>query len=259
VETGTACLRSFGSEFEVRNTVLVIEGTSLIVAAPARHPLLGRLTQSPVSIRPENLVFELTNAATVAIVIPNSTTCGDSSLCAASFPNAALAGPFFELDKSKVVQAFSVGPLTEIYRFLRSANSTLCRELFILPGAVSHDPRLPPDADLHICLDRLVPPCVVYSFGIADNWIFDDFMAERGCEVRSFDPSMTAPRHWRGPRHLFEPVGIGPFTGIHDGPSTLYGGKPDTKFIRSPISWQGIIIREWTWCEWISSQLNGIS
>ena len=45
-----------------------------------------------------------------------------------------------------------------------------------------------------------------------------------GCEVRSFDPSMASPRHWRAPRHLFEPVGIGPASGLHTGASTLYGG-----------------------------------
>ena len=65
---------------------------------------------------------------------------------------------------------------------------------------------------------------MVYSFGIADNWLFDDLMVARGCDVRSFDPSMAAPRHWRAPRHLFEPLGIGAVSGIHTGKSTLYGG-----------------------------------
>jgi len=50
-------------------------------------------------------------------------------------------------------------------------------------------------------------------------------MASKGCDVRSFDPSMgSTPKHWRGPKHLFEPVGIGPKSGTHQGPSTLFGG-----------------------------------
>ena len=32
-------------------------------------------------------------------------------------------------------------------------------------------------------------PCLVYSFGIANQWEFDDSMADRGCEVHSFDPT----------------------------------------------------------------------
>ena len=32
-------------------------------------------------------------------------------------------------------------------------------------------------------------PCLVYSFGIANQWEFDDTMADRGCEVHSFDPT----------------------------------------------------------------------
>ena len=31
--------------------------------------------------------------------------------------------------------------------------------------------------------------CLVYSFGIANDFTFDDVMAKRGCEVHSFDPS----------------------------------------------------------------------
>lgn len=32
-------------------------------------------------------------------------------------------------------------------------------------------------------------PCLVYSFGIAMQWEFDDRMADSGCEVHSFDPT----------------------------------------------------------------------
>jgi len=81
------------------------------------------------------------------------------------------------------------------------------------------------EPDVHICMPEL--PCVVYSFGIANNWLFDDLMLDHGCSVWSFDPSMTVGTHKRRPTHLFEPIGIGASTGVHRGESTLYGGKTD--------------------------------
>ncbi|CAG5129790.1 unnamed protein product, partial [Candidula unifasciata] len=43
----------------------------------------------------------------------------------------------------------------------------------------------------YICFDKPLgpkPPCLVYSFGIDNDFSFDDAMAEAGCEVFSFDP-----------------------------------------------------------------------
>ena len=52
-------------------------------------------------------------------------------------------------------------------------------------------------------------PCTVFSFGINDEWTFDDALLAHGCRVFSFDPGMAVGSHSRGPRHLFEPLGIG--------------------------------------------------
>tara|TARA_B100001059_G_C17612304_1_gene465203 strand:- start:111 stop:707 length:597 start_codon:yes stop_codon:yes gene_type:complete len=83
------------------------------------------------------------------------------------------------------------------------------------------------EPDVHICLDAIPDSgCVVYSIGIANNWIFDDFMITQGCQVFSFDPSMRGvKKHKRHANHLFEPIGIGIIDGIHTGISTLYGKK----------------------------------
>lgn len=52
--------------------------------------------------------------------------------------------------------------------------------------------------------------CLVYSFGIGDNWSFDDDMAKRfGCTVHSFDPSMNVSDHQRSERISFHRIGIG--------------------------------------------------
>ncbi|OWA51112.1 putative Methyltransferase-like protein 24 [Hypsibius exemplaris] len=74
------------------------------------------------------------------------------------------------------------------------------------------------DGQYAVCLDRLLPKmlsmsmansCLVYSFGVNDDWSFDDALHGRGCEVHSFDPSSGGPSHKRGLRHWFHAWGLG--------------------------------------------------
>ena len=108
-----------------------------------------------------------------------------------------------------------------IHALLHSSDPSRCRNTHVLKGENEKEP------DVHVCLDSIPPSgCVVYSIGIANNWIFDDFMASKGCSVFSFDPSMTGTKkHQRHANHWFEAVGIGTFDGMHTGESTLYGGN----------------------------------
>jgi hypothetical protein len=89
--------------------------------------------------------------------------------------------------------------------FLQSATPDLC----IKPHVMKGDPMVKGlEPDLHVCLE-IIPlktdtfetlekikkegedrKCVVYSFGIANNWLFDELMVKHGCDVFSFDPSM---------------------------------------------------------------------
>lgn len=107
----------------------------------------------------------------------------------------------------------------KIHELLHSIQRDACSNVHVIKGENAKEP------DVHICLDNISPPCVVYSFGIANNWIFDDFMISKGCHVYSFDPSMEIGKHKRHENHLFEPIGIGSKSGKHRGVSTLYGGK----------------------------------
>lgn len=54
------------------------------------------------------------------------------------------------------------------------------------------------DGQKAVCLDPgLAPPsglCVVYSFGLADDWSFDSAMETYGCDVFAFDPSIQYPQ-----------------------------------------------------------------
>jgi len=126
---------------------------------------------------------------------------------------------------SKSMKPFKTEKLSEphnyakIHEFLHNVRRAACSKKHVLIGENSKEP------DVHICLDNISPPCVVYSFGIANNWIFDDYMISKGCHVYSFDPSMNVGKHKRHKNHLFEPIGIGIKSGVHEGRSTLYGGK----------------------------------
>ncbi len=56
------------------------------------------------------------------------------------------------------------------------------------------------DGQKSVCISpvELAPPadkCLVYSVGINDEWSFDDAMADYGCQVYSFDPTMTTGDH----------------------------------------------------------------
>ena len=52
------------------------------------------------------------------------------------------------------------------------------------------------DGAKYICLDRIYEDikqdkCLIYSFGLADDWSFEEQMASMGCQVRAFDPTVT--------------------------------------------------------------------
>lgn len=57
-----------------------------------------------------------------------------------------------------------------------------------------------------VCIDPKVAPkpgkCLVYSFGINNEWSFDEEMDLYGCEVFSFDPSMGVNHHDHSPGNI---------------------------------------------------------
>ncbi|KAK7092649.1 uncharacterized protein [Littorina saxatilis] len=62
-----------------------------------------------------------------------------------------------------------------------------------------------------VCMDppyTVKPPCLVYSFGIAFDFSFDDAMGAIGCEVHSFDPSMKTEDHKRNDNVTFHKLGL---------------------------------------------------
>jgi hypothetical protein len=116
----------------------------------------------------------------------------------------------------------------EIFRYLHWTNSTSC--LFAVDfgywiwvgGGVAA-----PDGHKAVCLDQFISPvydnCLVYSFGINNQWTFDEAMAKFGCQVHSFDPSMGVGDYNRS-RHIhFHNLGLSGKNEVH--PTTKWNMK----------------------------------
>ena len=53
------------------------------------------------------------------------------------------------------------------------------------------------DGHKFVCLDKFYEDvingrCLIYSFGIAGDWSFEESMAELGCTIRAFDPTIES-------------------------------------------------------------------
>ncbi|KAK3857412.1 hypothetical protein Pcinc_036333 [Petrolisthes cinctipes] len=73
------------------------------------------------------------------------------------------------------------------------------------------------DGDKWICYEPGLAPdpkdCLVYSFGINNEWSFDDAMGKYGCQVYSFDPTMNRPNFKRGSNIYFKNLGLEGYNG----------------------------------------------
>ncbi|KAK2705492.1 hypothetical protein QYM36_015773 [Artemia franciscana] len=63
-----------------------------------------------------------------------------------------------------------------------------------------------------VCMSKGVAPskkdCLVYSFGINFEWSFDEKAEDYGCQVFSFDPSMSVPFHHHSSKIIFYDKGL---------------------------------------------------
>lgn len=69
------------------------------------------------------------------------------------------------------------------------------------------------DGQKAVCVDPKVAPlpdkCLVYSFGIDDEWSFDEQIGLYGCQVFAFDPSMNKKMHDHNNKVHFYDWGLG--------------------------------------------------
>lgn len=108
----------------------------------------------------------------------------------------------------------------EIYQYIHWTNATSCQFAVDFGFWVYSDSRASaPDGHKAICLDRDVGPvygkCLVYSFGINNQWAFDDAMSQFQCQIYSFDPSMGVGEHNRSERIHFYNIGMDGEDHIH--------------------------------------------
>ncbi|XP_057368017.1 probable methyltransferase-like protein 24 [Daphnia carinata] len=111
----------------------------------------------------------------------------------------------------------------EMYQYLRWTNSTACQNAVDIGFNVGNfNGVIAPDGHKAVCFDRSITPdagnCLVYSFGINNEWSFEDAMATYGCQVYSFDPSMNVSGHDRSQFVHFFDIGL-------DGQDRLHPSK----------------------------------
>ena len=103
----------------------------------------------------------------------------------------------------------------QILDYLKWTNQTSCEILSFFGGIVQQQRRFSVagiDGQKALCVDLQVEPevnCLVYSFGINNEWSFDEAMEKYGCHIFAFDPSMRADDHMHSKRIHFYNLGLG--------------------------------------------------
>lgn len=110
----------------------------------------------------------------------------------------------------------------EIVEYLHFDNRTSCNLIHDIGGMMlTYNGFSGIDGQKAMCLDSGIGPdpkgCVVYSFGVRDDWSFDEFMGKYGCQVFSFDPSIGSPDHDHSSSVHFYNLGLGDKDGSKNG------------------------------------------
>ena len=112
------------------------------------------------------------------------------------------------------------------------------------------------DGHKYVCMDDLMmdfknKECVVYSFGIRDDWAFEDMMASFGCMVYANDPTIDTPT-FKYPNIKFKKIGLSgePRDGIYKTFSEIISenGHTDTKisYLKMDIEGDELLgLRKW--------------
>ncbi|KAH9514292.1 hypothetical protein Btru_028640 [Bulinus truncatus] len=145
-----------------------------------------------------------------------------------------------------VLTDMSWGALSKLYHSYLSKNQVVCHDVLRL-GRVT-------DGGWDTCMDspyKPAAPCTVYSFGIADDFSFDNAVVDKlDCSVHSFDPSIDVKSNQRGEKKYFYKMGIA------DSDRTLNNGWPMSKLetiraslkhLKTPITILKLDIEEWEW------------
>lgn len=98
-------------------------------------------------------------------------------------------------DRSAHWKTFDPSLMTakDVVDYFHWSNHTSCGLTHDFGGVMVRNPSSL-DGNKAICLDPHVAPktgsCIVYSFGVRDDWSFEELMEKYGCEIFAFDPSL---------------------------------------------------------------------
>ena len=97
------------------------------------------------------------------------------------------------------------------HEFVQNPHRSYCKEMKRFGGGYNSACKFT-DGSKFVCMDELLldienGECLIYSFGVAEDWTFEDIMDELGCEVYAFDGSVDFPER-RGQNIHFEKVWV---------------------------------------------------
>ena len=80
------------------------------------------------------------------------------------------------------------------HQFVQNPHRAYCKEIKRFGGQYNPVCKFT-DGSKFVCMDQLLKDiengeCLIYSFGVADDWSFEDIMDELGCEVYALDGSI---------------------------------------------------------------------
>jgi len=86
----------------------------------------------------------------------------------------------------------------EYYRMVSETQQTACNIIKRIGGRWLKECGFL-DGEKIVCMDNLheavkTDTCLIYSFGLGDDWDFELKMAKLGCVVRAFDPNVEMPK-----------------------------------------------------------------
>ena len=96
--------------------------------------------------------------------------------------------------------------------FIQNPQRSFCKEMKRFGGQYRNECKYL-DGQKFVCMDNLFKDiandeCLIYSFGVSNDWSFEDIMDELGCKVYAFDGSVNYPK-LRGKNIHFEKVFVG--------------------------------------------------
>ena len=96
--------------------------------------------------------------------------------------------------------------------FIQSPHVGYCKEIKRFGGHYNSECKYT-DGQKFVCMDDLLKDvenneCLIYSFGVADDWTFEDIMDSFGCIVYAFDASVDYPAR-RGKNIHFQKIFVG--------------------------------------------------